>query len=77
VNLARTIGLAGPLMPPWQLPADAVEEEGHEARAERSLAHISEILERRQRWRRRARVLALALVPLALMLFARQARGVL
>jgi hypothetical protein len=51
------------------------DDESREARAERSLAHLEELLETRQRWRHRARVMAMVAVPLLLGLFANRARA--
>jgi hypothetical protein len=76
VNLARTIHAAAfRWTPVAQQQTDTRQPESREARAERSLAHLEEVLEMRQRWRHRVRVMAVLAVPILLTLFARQARG--
>lgn len=53
---------------------DDDSDEAHLARAEQSLAHLNEMLERRRRWRQRLRVLAVIAVPVFLTVIVRQAR---
>jgi hypothetical protein len=59
------------------LVIDDDSDEAHLARAERTLARINQMLERRRRWRQGLRVLAMVAVPVFLTVIARQARAAL
>ena len=81
MHIARIAGTAplkwipGLWVPPANDARHVIVNESHEARAERSLAHLEAVLETRRRWRHRLRVVTWLALPIVMTLMARQARG--